>query len=248
MKKLWILLLIALLIVPVSATPNPRPIRDGAALLVGMQEAEVASRLDQVSAAHGIDVLIVTRHSLGGESPKSYANSFYDDNCFAGSGVLLLLAMDTRDWYVLTDGACHNTVDIDLIEDYVVPRFSAGDYYEGFLLFTEIVDVAMENRDAAGSVAVRGDGTVTFSHRKWYDAIWIILILGIVAGGISVAVMAAGMKKVRKQSNAGAYVTEEGLELTRREDRYLYQTITRRAKPKSSSSSGGSRGGRGGKF
>ena len=248
MKKLWILFLVALLIIPVSATPDPRPVRDGAVLLEGMQTAEVADALDEINRTYGIDILIVTTKTLDGRSARAYANNYYDNYCFADSGILLLLAMEERDWYVLTEGTCKKAVDLDVIEDNVIPYFSDGRYYEGFLLFADIVDTAMENRNADGSVIVGNDGTVTYRTAKWYDSLWLIILIGLIAGGISVAVMAGSMKNVRKQGSAGAYVTEGGLELTRQEDRFLYQTVTRRPKPKSSSSSGGSRGGRGGKF
>ena len=67
---------------------------------------------------------------------------------------------------------------------------------------------------------------------SWYDGLVLCLVGGLVIGGISVGVMAFNMKNVRNKSSASDYVEQGSLELRIQQDRYLYQTVTRRPKPK----------------
>lgn len=58
--------------------------------------------------AYRIDVVIVTVWSLDGKSSEAYADDFFDGNGYGygqgNSGVLLLLAMEYRDWAISTCG------------------------------------------------------------------------------------------------------------------------------------------------
>jgi len=61
--------------------------------------------------------------------------------------------------------------------------------------------------------------------------ILICIGIGVVVGLIVVLIMKSQMKTVRFQSGADSYVDEDRLELTGRSDIFLYQTVTRHAKP-----------------
>jgi len=54
------------------------------------------------------------------------------------------------------------------------------------------------------------------------------LILGVIVTAIVGIIMKSGMKSVAKISTAGNYVTEEGLKITHREDRYERDTVEKR--------------------
>ena len=80
---------------------------------------------------------------------------------------------------------------------------------------------------------------------------------GALIGGITVGVMAAKHKTVRRQPAANSYVVQDSLHLTQQSDLFLYANTTRTARPKDndrsgsdahSGSGGSSFGGGGGKF
>ena len=82
-------------------------------------------------------------------------------------------------------------------------------------------------------------------------------VLGALIGGITVGVMAAKHKTVRRQPAANSYVVQDSLHLTQQSDLFLYANTTRTARPKDnarsgsdahSGSGGSSFGGGGGKF
>lgn len=249
MKKLLMLLVVFCLILPVSA--NAPLVVDNAELLSEIETQTISRQLREIRDCLGIDVVVLTEQSIRGETPRDYADDYFDAH-YGADGVLLLLVMDTRDWYISTAGRCIDPVDYREIGEFIVPYFSDGEYYEGFSVYAELVQLVMEHSGEKGEYVVDGYGNVAFQPhvRHWYDGLLICLIIGLTIGGISVGVMASSMKNVSTQGSAANYVNEGSLRLSCREDLFLYQHVTRRAKPKNThtGSSGRSHGGGGGKF
>ena len=253
MKKLLILPMLLCLIFTVSA--NAPRVDDGAGLLIEQEILFLEEEFDAIEAAQGIDLAVVTVESLGGKSISAYADDYYDDHGYGVNGALLLLDMEGRNWWVSTSGSCIRYIDSQELGMYFVPYLSQGEYYQAFSLFGMLVNAVMENPGIDGEFVVDAEGLVHYQEKTehWYDGIWQCLVIGCVIGLIVVTVMAAGMKTVRAKYSAADYVDRNSLHFTRKEDRYLYQTMTRRAKPKNNSSShrgssGRSHGGGGGRF
>jgi len=59
------------------------------------------------------------------------------------------------------------------------------------------------------------------------------IIIGIVAAFITVGIMKAQLKTVRKQRNAANYVVSGSFRLTNQMDTFLYRNVVRRERPKS---------------
>ncbi len=252
MKKLLIVLLLVLLVIPVSAAAPL--VVDEADLLLPHEEQYLTEQLEATREQLGIDVVVLTVETIHDEIPMFYADDYYDDNGYGPDGVLLLLAMESRDWYISTAGDCILLIDDSAIGDVIVPYLSQGDYYEAFALFGKLVHETMLQPDMDGEYVVDEYGNVSIQPyvRNWYDGLGICMLIGLVVGGITVGVMASGMKTVRAKGSAADYVNAGSLELSVTQDIYLYQTVTRRAKPKNNGthtgSSGRSHGGGGGKF
>lgn len=64
------------------------------------------------------------------------------------------------------------------------------------------------------------------------------LLFGALIGGITVGVMAAKHKTVRRQPAANSYVVQDSLHLTQQSDLFLYANTTRTARPKDNDRSG----------
>ena len=253
MKKLLILPIILCLIFTVSATPSL--VNDNADLMTDKGVQELTALLEDIKAELDIDVVILTENTLNGISTMQYADNYYDRNGYGPDGVLLLVDMESRNWWISTCGSCIRYIDAQELGMYFVPYLSKGQYYESFEIFAKLVRAVMENPGVKGDFVVdaNGDIHVQPKAKHWYDGIWQCLLIGAVIGLIAVGIMASGMKSVRTKYTAGDYVDRDSLQLTRKEDRYLYQTLIRRAKPKNNggshrSSSGRSHGGGGGRF
>lgn len=207
---------------------------DEADLLSSKEESLLEDELCQVSQKHDIDIVVLTVDSLDGKSSMAYADDYYDYNGYGDDGVLLLVCMHSRQWWISTSGKCISKLDADAFEDALITKLQTGAYYDAFSGFAEKCDAQM-------SVSV--------------GAVLVCVLIGAVIALIVVLVMKSKMKTVRSQSGADNYVADGSLKLTNQSDIFLYQTVTRRAKPQNSGSggshigsSGRSHGGGGGRF
>ena len=82
-------------------------VQDGAKLLKAEQKAALEQKIQQIEHDHQVKVGIVTMKSLKGSSPSKMANTILDNRYAGGKNgsILLLLAMDSRDYHVSTNSA-----------------------------------------------------------------------------------------------------------------------------------------------
>lgn len=209
-------------------------IDDGADLLTEEQEAKLTIYLRSLGEKLDISLVVVTVDSLGGKSPRSYADDYYDTYGFLPDGALFLVSMEYRDWWVSTSGKCEDEISSDKIEDAVVSYLSSGSYYAAFEAFGKSCEKQMTPAYFLGAV--------------------ICIAIGLVVALAVTLTLRSQMKSVRPQHSAASYICPGSLHVTTSRDIYLYRTHTVTAKPKSSSSgshtssSGRSHGGGGGKF
>ena len=234
---LLVLVLGLFLALPAAASQGVKTyglIDDGADLLTDEQEAKLTIYLRSLGEKLDISLVVVTVDSLGGKSPRSYADDYYDTYGFLPDGALFLVSMEFRDWWVSTSGKCEDEISSDKIEDAVVSHLSSGSYYAAFEAFGKSCEKQMTPAYFLGAV--------------------ICIAIGVVVALIVTFTMRSQMKSVRPQHSAASYICPGSLHVTTSRDVYLYRTHTVTAKPKSSSSgshtssSGRSHGGGGGKF
>ena len=262
MKKTIILLLALLLClaVPVSAAvdTDPPSVVDKSGLLTESEAALLEGELDAIGAEHGVDLVVLTVDSLDGQTAMAYADDYYDYNGYGDNGVLLLVSMGEREWWISTAGSCIWDVDSDDVSDDFLPYLSAGNYYAAFSAFGNSCDRALEWAANSGNQpAYPGyDDPVTYPDYDYdydYDtpgvdagSIITCVFIAAVIGLVIVGIMASGMKTVRSQHNAASYVRAGSLQVRISTDRFLYQNTTRTPRPQNNSSSGGRSGGGGG--
>ena len=251
MKKILLVILLALSICAFSVNAvfaaTPRLV-DDAKLLTSSEKGELLSLLNEISERQDMDIVIVTVKSLNGKSPRAYADDYYDYHGYDADGILLLIAMDSRDYYISTSGygiTALNDAEINYISDRFAGDLSRGNYASAFRTYAEMCDDYI-------SEARRGNPFPFGKH------LLISMIIGFVIAFIATAVMRARLKSVRSKSGASDYVRQGSFRVTRSNDLFLYRRVTRRARPKDNGSSGGSsthrsssgrsHGGGGGKF
>ena len=147
MKKIVLALLLATMFCvlafnTVFAAMPPRVI-DDARLLTDSEKSELLSLVNEISERQGVDIVIVTVDSLGGKSARAFADDYYDYNGYGKDGVLLLLAMNSREWYISTSGygiTALTDAGIDYISDRFLGDLSAGNYASAFTTYAELCD------------------------------------------------------------------------------------------------------------
>lgn len=217
---------------------------DNANLLTATQRTEVISLLNEVSDEVNCDVAVLTVLSLGDKTEVAYADDYYDQNGYGRGesgqdGVLLLVSMEERVWYVSTCGSCISTVDYDSVGDHIQSALSAGNYADAF-------------RDYANEVKREIIHETSFFN---FTRLLVALGIGALIALIVVSSMKAKLKSVRFQPAANNYLKPGSLNVTMAQEVFLYNTVTRTAKPKDNdsggshmSSGGVSHGGGGGHF
>ncbi len=240
MKKriLMVLLCLVLLVTTVSAAELPR-IVDEAGLLTPGEEASLEARAAQLREDYGMDVVIVTVWSLNGRSPRDYADDYYDYNGYGcgsdHSGMLFLLALESRDWYISTCGRA-----IEVLTDYgiqrsadgVVPYLSAGKYAEGFGAWLDILPGFFESWQA---------GTPIDLPKVERGVDWVLSVLmSLLFGGVGILVMLAMHRTKKPQAGAGSYLDSGSFRLRSQRDLFLGSHVS---KTRRSQNTGGGRGG-----
>lgn len=248
---------------------------DYAGLLNESERTALLERLDEISEEYECEVAVVTVNSLEGKTPSEYADDFYDYNGYGwgadDDGILLLIAMDTHDWYITTYGfgiVAFTDHNIEVTGKRIVPYMSNGDWYGAF---TEFADCAKHYFQLAKDQPVQdGESYDDEASEKTniYAKIFSALFTGVVIGLITVTIMKRQLKSVTPNNRARNYIIKDSLRLSYEDDQFLYRNVSRVARPKEppqssnsnsssshssgssthTSSSGRSHGGGGGKF
>lgn len=235
-------------------------LQDMAELLTPEERAYLTDMLDEISERQELEVTIATTDALYGSTVAEYADDLYDECRFGygadKDGLLLLISMEDRDWYISTCGygiTAFTDAGLDYIGQQIVPALSDGEYAEAFeeyiMLCDSFITQAREGEPYDG-------GNMP---KEPLSMIWIpiSILTGVIIAGCILWGMVRQLKNVRPQKSASCYVKDGSLNITEQCDLFLYHTVTRKAKPKQEtssgssvhhSSSGASHGGRGGKF
>lgn len=242
------------------AADMPR-LADNAGLLSDSEKSEVLETLDKISERQEADIVIVTTDALGGKTPESYADDFYDYNGYGyGSehdGMLLLVSTEDNDWQISTCGFAMTAVTDDgiaYISEKFLPYMKDGDYAKAFTVYAELCDEFIGQAKTGHPY-----GGANMPKEPFNTPVCLAVAFGI---GIAVSLIATGimrskLKSVKKQSAAASYVKANSMNITESRDIFLYNTTSRSEKTQTSSSgsssshtssSGRTHGGGGGKF
>ena len=238
---------------------------DWADLLSDSEETDLSDKLDEISERQQVDIVVVTLDSLDGVSSMEYADDFYEYNGYGfgteRDGILFLISMEERDWYISTSGygiTAFTDAGLEYMSEEFLPYLSDGEYAEAFNIFAVQCDNYITQARTGNPYDADNIPMEPFS--PVYTLI-IAIVTGFVVSLIVTGIMRLGLHSVYSQPAADSYIKRDSLRLTKEYELFLYKNVIRTEKPKesnSSSSSGGSsthtsssgntHGGRGGKF
>ncbi len=252
---------------PVFAEGNLPRLVDMADLLSDSEKSDLSDILDEISERQQVDIVVVTVDSMEGETAMVYADDFYDYNGYGfgneRDGVLLLISMDEREWYISTTGYGITAVTDagrEYISEIFVTDLSTGDYAAAFTSFAKLCDDFITQAKAGNPYDTNNLPKEPFElGRNLLTAFVIAFIIALIVTGI----MRGQLKTVHNHSAADNYMKQGSMQLTKKDDLLLYKHVDRRKRVENNSSnssnrSGGSRthtsssgrthGGGGGKF
>lgn len=276
-KRIFAFILLLLLLLPTTilAAEDLPLIVDNAELFTGEELESLEALARSLSDTYKMDVVVLTTNTLSGKRPQDYADDYYDAAGYGqgadASGMLLLISIEDRDWYLSTCGEA-----IYALTDYGIEQLGISlvsglqvSYADGitdfFNALPEYLD-AYQNGSVIDGWAVESD---SFYHGDQESVVYApgsdtidltaSIFVGMIAGVIGVVILLLSMNTKHRQHGATAYLTSGSLRMRRRQDLFLYSNVTKTRKPEPQNHSGGgssvhhsssgrSHGGGGGKF
>ena len=230
---------------------------DDADLLSDSEETALLTLLEQKSETVQADIAVVTVDDTDGADVATFAMDYYDYNGYgqgdANDGVLLLISMAERDYYITTTGFCIEAITdygLEKIEGDFLPALSAGSYLSAFRTFAESCETLIQSaREGNVYDYYSSDSDSDNGYGGYYNDAYeyfggedfsgtvsrpfnvvpnllLALAIGFALALITVSAMKSKLKTVHHRYEASNYVVPGSLDLRQSEDRFLYSNVT----------------------
>ena len=227
---------------------NPSSLADGVQLLKGSERIAVLNEIGSIEKEYGVRLAVVTVKTTNNVKIGDYANQLLDSTYKDGKNGSMVLAMDTRDYYLATDTAMRQRISdkggIPALEEKCLPLLKEKKYADAFKAY------ALETGELLAYYEANGKAYDPHDAFSW-TALLIALILGIGGGFLIRRYLINTMSNVVPALAASAYLDENSFDLMEKEDTFLFMNVSRTAKAKKSErhdSTDEKHGGGGGKF
>ena len=259
MKKIISLFILALLSINISISASAEyempPVIDEAGYLTESEISELTDRLLDIREKYNFDVAIYTEASMSGVDAMNTADDIFDYLGYGAGdgadGMLLYISDNPREYWFTTHGygmTAFNDNGLAYLEKKILPSLKKDNYYEAFSSYVDHAEELLE-------MAKNGEPFNKKQHSTKFVIFVIIgaLLIPLLVGFIMMNNKLKKMKTAVKQDYAGYYIKPGSMNITYARDLFMYSTINRTEKQKSSSSShtsssGETHGGRGGSF
>lgn len=225
-------------------------IYDFADILTEAEEEELYTIVNDYILETSLDLAIVTID----DNPKSYyngqnktavyADDFYDYNDFKKDGVLFLIDMDNREYYVSTSGEAilmYDDTRIDTILDNAESSMKSGNYFGAS---QSVVDTLKDFYEDGLPESNANCEISEMREYKCYKKVpyFPVIVITAIITVITFTIIVNSYKKIRLATNATAYISKKNTKIDKRVDLF-YNTYTHRERIMSESSSSSSSGG-----
>ncbi|MBO4217307.1 MAG: TPM domain-containing protein [Clostridia bacterium] len=241
-----------------AASTAFNPVADFADIFTGAQEDEMREKIAGIRAKYGYELVIVTDVTPSGISSgtdqfyrymKEYCEDYWFDNGLGAgadqTGSMLFVCMENiyhGGWWTASFGGLRSVYTEDMInaiDDRLEPDMRNGSYNANAK--GEYGTAVLNYLDSIDAVYAAGGG-IPF---KWKLAkvefkypIIVAIIVGLIAGVMTVSKQKRRMKTVEKASRARGYLREGSFRRNELGDVLIGVTVTKTARSSSSSSGG----------
>ncbi len=217
---------------------------DDADLLTDSQEEKLLKKIDDISEKHELDIIIVTKQTIGSKTSTQYADDYYDYNgCGYGpndDGILFLISMENRDWAISTYGKgikYFTDAGQNYMQDFFLPKLKSGDYNGAFHEFVTKCDEFCVQAENGKPYDIGNLPRPAFSLVFLVTAAVIALIIAF----CYCTYHKKQLLSVAFKKGAADYFRPGSFNLSQKDDIFLYKNVSKVYRPPSSS--GGGRGG-----
>lgn len=239
MKRFIVSLLCALILLSVLspavfATDKPKVV-DMEDLLTDGEEAELSVYLEEIGNQYDMDIVVITTDSLEDKMERDFVDDYWDENGYADNGVIFMLSLRERLWYISTAGSAQwmlSNRDIDDIADAALEYIGDENFYEGFMAFADECDNRLSlNNTYETYYEDEYSGYNDYVYEKPAFNVPKTLIIALIIGFFVGWIIAAGQKSkltsVAMKTEASNYVKKDSLQLTNSKDLFLFSNVAR---------------------
>lgn len=231
------------IILTTPSVDESEKVYDFANLLDENEEKLILNSINEFISKYDMDMVIVTIDSNPRYSAQKFSDDFYDYNSFGKNktrdGVLFLIDMDTRNFYISTTGEAirlYNDYRINAILDYVEPYIKDENYYEAASSFIQksayYANSGIPSENENSYINEKGDIVYYKKINYFFSVVGSLIITAIV-----IAILVNKNKMIKKATNANLYFNKDLAKITEKNDKFL---TTHTTSVSLSSSSGGS--------
>ena len=229
-------------VISTPAVNTEEKIYDFADIFTDEEEIEIYSAIMNYKNSTNLDLAVVTTNHNNKESAMVYADDFYDYNDFDINGLLYLIDMDTREFYISTSGTAllyYNDYRIEYTLSSMDYSMINGNYKESIdILTTNLIDFYNEGIPSGNSKYEIVDGKVVYK-----TPYIVFIIISLIPAVIITIAYANRNKPVKLDKYSYDYLVKNGISITNRIDKYINTTTISHYSPISSDSGGSSGGG-----
>lgn len=242
MKKInifkFLVLILFLSLIPIKTLAQENLIKetyinDYANILEDYEEKDLTKTTKLYIEKYNLDIAVVTTNTSYFMTTKQFANKFYDQNNMGigedKNGILLVIDMQNREFYILTNGFVHKLINdnrVELILDKMEISMRNGDYKVAIHSFLEEIDKYYKY------------------HKYGPPYLWISsVIVAIIIAFVALSHEKKKLKLISDALHANYYFVDN--EIENKIDKHTNTRTRVIHHPKSSSGGGGSFGGGG---
>lgn len=216
-------------------------VNDYADILEDDEEKELTKTIKEYIEKYDLDIAVTTTNTSYFMTTKQFANKFYDQNNMGigedRNGILLVIDMQNREFYILTNGFVHQLINdsrIELVLDKMEPSMRDGDYKSAINSFLKEINKYYKY------------------HKYGPPYLWIgAFIVAVIMACVALSHEKKKLKLITDALNANNYFVDK--EIENKIDKHTNTRTRVIHHPRSSSggggfSGGGSRGGGGRSF
>lgn len=233
------------------ADTSPEFVLDDYNVLSDSDVAQFEARAQEIAQEYKIGMYFVTVDNIGGKNVRDFAIDYYKKNDLGvgsmSSGVMFLVAVESRDYVTITFGDGHGSAEVgkaggvdaftdDFIDDMesdIVPKLSNSNWAGAAEIFydesSEAIEYLFENGSPMKNSSKYHNGSADDEEIDGFMG-WIIKILGIlgfpalVAGSV-VSGEKKAMKNAEERYEANYYLDKNSLKLVKSHDQFINTTL-----------------------
>lgn len=233
----------------IKASGGEQRVYDDALLLDGDIKA-IEQEVDNLEEKLNADVVVLTSAEVPYDETAVFADDYFDYNGFGTgeerSGILFLIDMNNREFYISTSGDMIPLLTderIDSILDEIYPYASAGDYNSGVMVFLSGVEDVFDELMASGDFKQDEETgrIIPVKRITLAEAAISILTAAVVAGSACLIVMKRYKRKKSKEAVKAqkGYQNNARFTYTHQDSQLMDTRVTHRVIPKNPPPSGG---------